>query len=250
MAEVGTGPAVEKSCFGADGCRGGWILAAADAELGVAEFRLCQTFAEVLAIVGVGAHLAVDIPIGLSESGPRACDVAARAFLPRARKSSVFPTPCRVALAGKTYAEQCALNRKASGKAISKELHYILPKIREVDRALMPEWQEWVHEAHPEVVFAVLTGDGVALPSKKTAEGLSVRLDLLRRYLAVDPDWLRQERRRLARPTEGITVTLDDLVDALACLIAARQVARGEARHFPPDRQEYDSRGLRMEIVG
>jgi predicted RNase H-like nuclease len=250
MAETGTRQASEKRRFGVDGCRGGWVVARADEWLSEVDFVLCREFAEVLALVGPGAQLAVDIPIGLAEGGARRCDVAARAVLPRGRKSSVFPAPCRATLAGNSYAEECALNRKASGKAISKELHYILPKIREVDRALTPELQAWVREAHPEVVFAILAEPDVAVPSKKTLEGYAARLDRLAGYLGtVDPSWLDQERRRLARTGEGNALALDDLVDALACLIAAHRVSRCEARSFPSERPEYDSRGLRMEIV-
>jgi len=45
-------------------------------------------------------------------------------------------------------------------------------------------------------------------------------------------------------------MALDDLVDALACLITAYRIFRGEACHFPSGREEYDSHGLRMEIAG
>ena len=89
------------------------------------------------------------------------------------------------------------------------------------------------------------------MSSKKTPEGYAERLDLLAPYLGpLDPAWLDRERRRFTRPGEGAPVALDDLVDALACLIAAWRVSRGEACHFSSDRDERDSRGLRMEIVG
>jgi len=214
------------------------------------DFVLCREFSEVLAPASSVAHLAVDIPIGLADHDARSCDRAARAFLPVGRKSSVFPAPCRATLAAMTYRDACAFNRVASGKAISIELYNILGKIREVDKTITPALQEWVREVHPEVVFAELARKDVALPSKKTVAGRAARLDLLAPYVPVlDDDWLNQERCRLARPGEGGAVALDDLVDALACLVAAHRVSRGEACHFPSDREEYDSRGLRMEIL-
>ena len=71
-----------------------------------------------------------------------------------------------------------------------------------------------------------------------------------RRQVPLDPAWLDRERRRFTWPGEGAPVALDDLVDALACLITAYRIFRGEACHFPSGREEYDSHGLRMEIAG
>ena len=53
--------------------------------------------------------IAVDMPIGLAERGPRACDIAARRVLPRGRKSSVFPPPRRAMLGCADWAEANAL---------------------------------------------------------------------------------------------------------------------------------------------
>ena len=251
MPETTEAAGTEKLYFGVDGCRGGWIVARAGSALRDVDFVLGRDFREVLGLAGSGTHLAVDIPIGLADNGARSCDRAARDFLPTGRKSSVFPAPCRATLDGKSYPEECALNRGACGKAISKQLHYILPKIRQVDKAITPALQDRVYESHPEVVFAALAGNAADLHAKKKPEGQMVRLDLLAPYLGpLDPAWLDRERRRFTRPGEGAAVELDDLVDALACLIAAYRIFRGEACHFPSGREEYDSHGLRMEIVG
>ena len=56
------------------------------------------------------------------------------------------------------------------GKAFSKQAFGILPKIRELDRFMTSPLQEWVREAHPEVVFSVLGGAPME-HRKKTAEG-------------------------------------------------------------------------------
>ena len=41
----------------------------------------------------------------------------------------------------------------------------------------------------------------------------------------------------------------DDVVDAVACLVAAQRIALGKALVLPDSVVEYDARGLRMEIV-
>ena len=44
-------------------------------------------------------------------------------------------------------------------------------------------------------------------------------------------------------------VACDDVVDAVACLVAARRTALGHAIALPAGRVERDRRGLRMEIT-
>jgi hypothetical protein len=86
---------------GVDACRAGWVVALAGGTgsgggaFDDVEVQVVATFAEVL---GLGAAtVAVDIPIGLPDAGPRVCDVAARRLL-GPRRSSVFPAPVRAAL--------------------------------------------------------------------------------------------------------------------------------------------------------
>ncbi len=65
--------------------------------------------------------IAIDIPIGLPETGPRECDVLARRLLGRARASSVFPAPIRAVLGAKDYQQACAIRHKIEGKKMSKQ---------------------------------------------------------------------------------------------------------------------------------
>ena len=80
---------------------------------------------------------AIDIPIGLPESGPRPADVEARRRV-GPRRNSVFPAPARAVLGATTYGEACARSRQVGGKAISKQLFNILGKIAEVDALVTP----------------------------------------------------------------------------------------------------------------
>jgi predicted RNase H-like nuclease len=115
------------------------------------------------------------MPIGLAAAGPRQCDLDAKALLGR-RGSSVFITPCRAALrAVEDYERACELNRKACGKAFSKQAFGILRKIREIDRFMTPALQDHLREAHPEVIFAVHNAAPMQ-HRKSTAEGKAERL--------------------------------------------------------------------------
>ncbi len=88
-----------------------------------------------------------------------------------------------------------------------------------------------------------LSGD-VDLP-KRRAEGHALRLALLATALGPLPN-VGEARRRLGRSAVG----LDDLVDALACLVAAGRIAAGSARRLPAaSGAPRDARGLLMEIL-
>jgi predicted RNase H-like nuclease len=191
-----------------------------------------------------GALIAIDIPVGLSDLGPRSCDVEARRRLGRPRASSVFPAPCRAALGAMAYAEACALSRRTLGRAMSRQCFAIVPKIRQVDALMSPARQAFVREVHPELVFAVLAGRGRGLAHpKRTVAGERLRMRLLRPAL---PDFDPVRVRARLGPSR---VTRDDLIDAAACLVAAERIARGEALVLPAGPIPLDARGLRMEIV-
>lgn len=80
----------------------------------------------------------IDIPIGLKNGvhGERLSDLGARRIL-KARKSSIFPIPCREAVYVGSYTKACEVNEKITGKRISKQAWNIVPKIRDVDSFLV-----------------------------------------------------------------------------------------------------------------
>ena len=101
-----------------------------------------------------------------------------------------------------------------------------------------------MREVHPELVFALASGrsHGLVEP-KRTAQGERVRRRLLRRLTPrFDPAAVRA-RLGPAR------VARDDVLDAVACLVAARRIREGQALVLPAGGVERDRRGLRMEIV-
>jgi len=229
---------------GVDGCRGGWVVATADERLERIRFVVVLSLDDVLRRSSTDGIVAIDVPIGLPEAGDRACDRSARRLLGGPRASSVFPAPCRAALAASTYAEACRLNEAACGRRISRQTFNILPKIREVDGLLTSSFQMHVRECHPELVFALLSANGCGLShGKKTAAGAAERLALLVRVLPpFDP-------AAIAIALRPADVARDDVVDAAACLAAASKILSGTALVLPVGDTELDGRGLRMEIV-
>jgi predicted RNase H-like nuclease len=233
---------------GIDGCREGWVVAETDDQIGSIGFRIVatddvgsvlKTYAEFAGVV------AIDIPIGLTEGEPRKCDQSARRLLQRPRASSVFPAPCRAALGAQSYPEALNQSRHASGRGMSIQAYGILHKIRLVDEVMTPALQCHVREVHPEVVFARLSGTSRGLHAgKKSPDGRRIRLSLLERRLGTTID-VDSIRIRLGRSR----VAADDLLDALACFVAADNIAAGREIVLPQGQVPLDRRGLRMEIV-
>jgi len=185
------------------------------------------------------AAVAVDMPIGLAEEGRRSCDRLARAELPVGRKSSVFATPARPMLALPDYAAANAWGKRRLGRGLAKQAWYLIPKLKELDRALAPEDQARVFEAHPELAFRRLVGPA-SLPPKRRLEGRAARVALLQQAGFRDPEaWFGLWPRRLVQP--------DDLLDAAVLWLTARRIALGRAQRLPalPER---DARGLDMAI--
>lgn len=201
---------------GVDGCRGGWLVA-----LPGPCFHLCRNWLEVASLTAGCAAVAVDMPIGLPLLGQsRECDRLARIGL-GPRRHSVFSAPARCYLHAANFTEVSGMSLQA---------FHLLPKIRQLDSWIRPEWQTRVWEAHPELVFKRLAGEPLH-DSKKTDPGASRRKALLG-----DPEipqlWPRSQ------------VQLDDYLDALALLYAAAQP--GEI--FGTG--QTDEKGLLMQIRG
>jgi predicted RNase H-like nuclease len=198
----------------------------------------------IFARAGVDSLIAIDIPIGVPDNEPRACDAAARQLLRWPRSSSVFSPPARRALHAKTFAEALRLNREFMGIGISKQAFHIMEKIRQVDDRMDARKQQYVREVHPEVTFAQLNGAPI-IHSKRTSSGRRARIALLRTAgLNISDSWLIRERARL-----GVRrVFHDDLIDALACLVTAAAIRNGRGQRLG-DIEQKDVKGLIMEIV-
>src|SRR5438046_2579780 len=118
---------------GADGCRGGWVCVCKDLDTSSINTEVYATARALLSQQPTPANLAVDIPIGLSDSQPRTCDRSARQVLGRPRASSVFPAPLRAVLKAASWEEAAQTSRELSRKGITKQAWGIVKKVGEMD---------------------------------------------------------------------------------------------------------------------
>ncbi len=202
-----------QTAVGVDGCRGGWIAAIRPAGAPV-QLQFTPSFRSLLEALPEDATILVDMIHGLPDARypDRACDSLARALLGR-QSSRVFAAPPRETLSTTTYEAACARARRATGKAISKQSWFLLPKIRELDTVFDPR----VGESHPELVFMRLNGGVPVAASKKTPEGVAARLRAIEPALPGAHDSYRTACRHLPRKQ----VNPDDTLDALAlCAVA------------------------------
>ncbi|PPK69022.1 DUF429 domain-containing protein [Actinokineospora auranticolor] len=175
MTEVQTA----RSVAGVDGMPGGWVVATVRPDRSV-QWASARTAAEVVDLTAECAAVGVDIPMGLSDKGLRACDIEARLRLGNAR-ASVFYAPVRAVLSATTYSQACDISAAwtTMGHRISKQTWAILPRIRDWD-ALRAD--DRVVEVHPEVSFRALAPE-VEFASKRTAIGLGQRVAALRGFV-------------------------------------------------------------------
>jgi predicted RNase H-like nuclease len=179
----------------------------------------------------------IDIPIGMTGEGERACDLQARAKL-RPHASRVFSGARR--WLWQEFSDPDKANREAERrgqKKVSRQLWHLGPKIMEVDAFVRANRSRNVREVHPELVFLGLSG-GKPLPSKKSPVGIALRRALLEQSGLRHIDcWLNQERI-------GSGAKIDDVLDACAVAIAARKPA-GSVPEGTPLR---DAHRLPMQI--
>jgi predicted RNase H-like nuclease len=219
---------------GLDGFRRGWVAVRIDG--GKRELLFLNAMSELAALKFDRAG--IDMPIGLPDHGLRDCDLAARAQL-RPHAARVF-TGARRGLWDHPSPADANRVLKAQGEAgVSVQLWNLGAKIREVDALMTPQMQLRVREVHPEMVFLRLNF-GRPLPSKKTDEGASLRMSLLRREgFSEIRQWIEVER-------VGTGAKPDDVLDACAVAIAARDFSQGNV--LPKGPAPKDARRLKMQI--
>jgi predicted RNase H-like nuclease len=100
---------------------------------------------------------------------------------------------------------------------------------------MTPRRQSRLQETHPELVFWRLSGGPLA--NKKTEDGRKQRMALLKPHGFDQIETWSGQRR-------GTGIGRDDLIDACACALAARD----RSQRIPSDVRDRDRRGIRMEI--
>lgn len=218
---------------GLDGFSKGWVAVLLDGDRQQISFHrdVAQALSRPFDRAGI------DIPIGMTDDGERDCDLLARAKL-RPHTSRVF-TGARRWL-WQEFRDPDAANREAvrrAQKKVSRQLWHLGAKIMEVDAFIRANTARDIREVHPELVFLRLN-DNKPLPSKKSEEGDSLRRRLLKRQGLRDLDaWLSGTRI-------GTGAKRDDVLDACAVAIAARDVAK----RIPEQTAPIDAYSLPMQI--
>ena len=218
--------------LGADGCRGGWVVASRH------RVEVLDCLHDVVADATVDVA-GVDMPIGLPRDWGREADRQARQLLGWPRASSVFPTPPRSLLTATTYATANQRSWSELGRGLTRQTYHLFERIKEVDCLVRAATDiaavpgDRLIEVHPECSFRVMAGE--ALPSKHTADGIARRRALLLpRFGPVIDD----------RP---MGAAADDVLDAYAVLWSAERFVRGE--HLTLGDGSVDELGLPMRIV-
>jgi predicted RNase H-like nuclease len=212
--------------IGIDGIRGGWVAVYLNGD-GNRRFAHAKFASQLLSAPYERAM--IDMPIGLPDRGYRQCDIEARALVgPR-----VFLGARWGVWKFETLDEANAhyWREEGVGRGISMQLFCIRTKLRELNEAPIPPR---LFEAHPEMIFWRIAGR--VLESKNTQSGRDDRIELL------ESKGIKEVRRWLGqRHRTGIR--RDDLIDACACALAAR-----DSTERVPIGGQLTERGNRAEI--
>jgi predicted RNase H-like nuclease len=190
---------------GIDGIPGGWVAVYLHSD-GGQRFAYAESAARLLADPYDRAM--IDMPIGLPRRGYRQCDIKARALVgPRVFLGARWGLWNFKTL---DQANRYYWNEEGIGRGISMLLFCIREKLRELNEVPAPPR---LFEAHPELIFWRMAGR--VLESKNTAKGLAERVKILEEHgIERVRLWLGQRH--------GTGIRKDDLVDACACALAAR----------------------------
>jgi predicted RNase H-like nuclease len=214
---------------GVDACRGGWVAVELDGSQPAA-VRVAASLASLLAGCQPGRVVAIDMPLGLAESGWREADLLARGLL-GPRRSSVFAIAPRAVWAQPGYAAASRRCRELTGKGLSAQAWGLRAKLLEAN-AYRETCRHRLCEVHPELAFGAMA-DGPLRESKHTAAGRGLRRDLL-------------AAAGIAVPAVPAGL-LGDVLDAAAAAWSAGRIADGRAVTIPcpPDA---DIRGREIAI--
>lgn len=220
-----------KNIAGINGCKGGWFCIFEEVSSRHIASKIFPTIEDLVRHVEALDVVAIDVPIGLTDRGPRACDVAARKMLGPKRGPSVFPAPVRPTLGAKTYEEASQLSLEAQGKKLSKQAWAIYPKIRQLDELLRsrPDLCDKIFEVHPEVSFCAWNNMEPIVEPKKKGPGAAKRKAL------VDAHFGAAAFEAIRGRYTKTDVADDDIYDAFAALWTAERVVRGDSTTLPAD---------------
>jgi predicted RNase H-like nuclease len=214
-------------------CNSGWLTASckiAGVTISIEEPMIFESFAEILDYKPAYSVIGVHAPIGfLDEAAPkgRECDKLAREMLGPRRGASIRSAPSRAVLRGEI------------DSGVDAVTGILLHHYREISQEVAPYRQRTVYSVEPELTFFELNHDKPLQYSKRSELGreerkalLVARLDQVDRILEADIPRVKESR----------------LIDVAACMWSARRIF-AKIGHRIPENPEWDSEGLRMEII-
>ena len=225
---------------GIDGCRAGWVIV--KGEFNKPVLTICDQNELTLDDAAF-----IDIPIGLPDRAHRRItERYARKTLP-SRSSSVFEVPCRQAVYAQDFITANKLNRNVLDKGISIQTWNICTKIRIVDRLLRKSnfSKNQLYEAHPEICFYFLSEFDKPLPTKKSAEGIKKRLEILSKW---NPHLLELFHYALLHYKRS-ELKQDDILDAMVLWITGMLSKEFDIIKIAPDQQDHFGITMNMHFI-
>jgi predicted RNase H-like nuclease len=222
-----------KYLCGIDGFKKQWIAVTKELATGTLAWKVLPNLGEIVRNIDDYCVVAIDIPIGLTESGPRKCDIEARQLL-GARRSSVFPSPISAVLMATDYMEACRIREKIEKKRMSQQAWAIVYKIKEINELIAnnPLLVTKIFEVHPEVSFYYLADNQPAHFKKKTNEGIEERFLKLSRHFGFDIEYILKIKAQFKAPE-------DDILDAIVALWSAERIYAGRNKVLP-EQESFD----------
>lgn len=234
-------PRPYKTIGGIVPCPGGWLIVPArlaGVTVVVEDPEVVRTLADVLDYKPKFDAAAIWCPIGFHDEpvGPyRDCDAEAQDTIGWPRRIAVRPTPSRAALRAASRDEAKALEPWLNRDDLRR-----FKWLREAEELFQPFHQRTYFAAHPDLTFADLNGDVPLTTSPYHEDGILERMGLIRDRLP------GVEEVVMRTPPPGAAQV--HLLQAAALVWTARRVA-GRAMQRLPFEPEWDTAGLRMELV-
>lgn len=225
---------------GVDSCKFGWLCITEEVSTGKIGSKVYRTAQELFTQTPKPFVFAIDIPIGLTDTGPRLCDIQARQRL-GSRKSSVFPAPIRPALYAGNRVEADAIRRKIENCGVSAQSFGIYHKVAEVDEILTSSSNTTIKEVHPELCFWAWNNQKAMSSSKKKIKGRLERHRLVAEHFGEESIEIIRGRHLVKN------VAHDDIYDAFAALWTAKRIHKKIAKRIP-ESVVTDEKGLSMEM--